>query len=291
MSFPCPCCGHLVFPESPGSYEICPICYWEDDAIQLRWPDWAGGANRPSLVEAQQNFIQFSAMEDRFVPNVRPPTEPERLDEGWRPIDVDRDQFEPLGIQQAAWPRDATELYYWRPTFWGPERIQRAIRGDRARRFDVLVGGRSVEALTRDSDRVLVRVLDGASLRTRDDLYDAFAEAFAFPSYFGRNLDALYDCLRDLEWLDDRNIRLIIREADRLLEGAPSDRVRILRLLADIGDYWANPPNADVLLIRPRDFLVLLQVPPERKDVVIGGLSEAGLAHGITFEGGPRRVR
>jgi hypothetical protein len=119
MEFPCPCCGHLVFRETPGSYEICPICFWEDDAIQLRWPDWAGGANRPSLDEAQRNFMRFGAMEDRFVPNVRPPTEHERLDEGWRPIDVDRDLFEPLGIQQAAWPRDSSELYYWRSSFWG----------------------------------------------------------------------------------------------------------------------------------------------------------------------------
>ena len=33
---PCPCCGYLVFDEEPGSYSICPICYWEDDAVQLQ---------------------------------------------------------------------------------------------------------------------------------------------------------------------------------------------------------------------------------------------------------------
>ena len=30
------------------------------------------------------------------------------------------------------------------------------------------------------------------------DVYDLFAEAFDFPDYFGRNLDALYDCLTDV---------------------------------------------------------------------------------------------
>ena len=27
---PCPCCGYLTLDER-GGYEICPVCYWEDD--------------------------------------------------------------------------------------------------------------------------------------------------------------------------------------------------------------------------------------------------------------------
>lgn len=39
MSFyPCPCCGHLVHEAPPGSFQICPVCGWEDDLVQLRWP-------------------------------------------------------------------------------------------------------------------------------------------------------------------------------------------------------------------------------------------------------------
>ncbi|MGW5258170.1 CPCC family cysteine-rich protein [Streptomyces sp. NPDC004012] len=51
---PCPCCGHLVFDIEdgwPGSFAICPICFWEDDAQQFRWPFMPGGAHRVSLVE------------------------------------------------------------------------------------------------------------------------------------------------------------------------------------------------------------------------------------------------
>lgn len=29
------------------------------------------------------------------------------------------------------------------------------------------------------------------------DVYDLFAKGFDFPEYFGRNLDALFDCLTD----------------------------------------------------------------------------------------------
>jgi hypothetical protein len=28
----------------PGSYEICSVCFWEDDGVQFRWPTIAGGA-------------------------------------------------------------------------------------------------------------------------------------------------------------------------------------------------------------------------------------------------------
>lgn len=31
--YPCPCCGHLVFEDPPGSYEICPVCFWEDEPL------------------------------------------------------------------------------------------------------------------------------------------------------------------------------------------------------------------------------------------------------------------
>ncbi|TDD44967.1 hypothetical protein E1263_39675 [Kribbella antibiotica] len=101
-----------------GSYEICSICFWEDDAVQLRWPDWAGGANSLSLRDAQRTFARFGAMEERFVSKVRSPEAADRVDEGWRPIDVRQDHFEPRGVQERPWPPDYTVLYWWRSTFW-----------------------------------------------------------------------------------------------------------------------------------------------------------------------------
>lgn len=38
-------------------------------------------------------------------------------------------------------------------------------------------------------------VLDGAAIQNRADALDAFAPYF--PDYYGRNLDALWDCLTD----------------------------------------------------------------------------------------------
>ena len=41
-------------------------------------------------------------------------------------------------------------------------------------------------------------VLDMRELRTCGALHAALAEQFSFPEYYGRNLDALFDCLTDL---------------------------------------------------------------------------------------------
>jgi hypothetical protein len=118
QSFPCPCCGHLTFSEPPGSYEICPVCFWEDDAVQLRWPTWAGGANSPSLVDAQRSYAELGSMERRLLRYVRAADESEPIDDGWRTVDPAVDHFEARGIQEAPWPPDLTTLYWWRGSFW-----------------------------------------------------------------------------------------------------------------------------------------------------------------------------
>lgn len=51
----CPCCEKHLFYER-GSYEICPVCNWEDDPVQSKKPDLAGGANQMSLNEARRAY-------------------------------------------------------------------------------------------------------------------------------------------------------------------------------------------------------------------------------------------
>lgn len=46
-----------------------------------------------------------------------------------------------------------------------------------------------------------VATLDGAAIASREALLDACATALEFPGWYGRNWDALADCLRDLSWL------------------------------------------------------------------------------------------
>ena len=113
--YPCPCCGHLVFDEPPGSDDICSICFWHDDAVQLRFPLMDGGANGPSLFEAQANYEAYGAKDRRVIPYVRPPAPDEPRDPVWRPLDLRRDAVEQPGPDAGeTWPADRTSFYYWR---------------------------------------------------------------------------------------------------------------------------------------------------------------------------------
>lgn len=119
--YPCVCCGHLMAAEPPGSDDICSICFWQDDMVQLRWPTTGGGANKVSLIQGQENYREFGSCELRLIPHVRPPQDDEIIEAGWRPIDEERDRFESWAPgPKLDWPEDLTTLYWWRPTFWRP---------------------------------------------------------------------------------------------------------------------------------------------------------------------------
>ena len=79
MNFACPCCDNLTLGKSPpGTHEICPVCYWEDDNVQFNDPTFEGGANEESLDQARANFAQYHASSSRFVGSVRAPLPDEK---------------------------------------------------------------------------------------------------------------------------------------------------------------------------------------------------------------------
>ena len=53
--FVCVCCGYYTLEsEDPLSYDICPVCFWEQDPIQQNNPNFTGGANTVSLNQAKK---------------------------------------------------------------------------------------------------------------------------------------------------------------------------------------------------------------------------------------------
>jgi len=74
----CPCCKCKTIGER-GGYEICPVCFWEDDGQD----DYdstivRGGPNGAlSLTQARANYAEFGASSERRRQFVRPPRQEE----------------------------------------------------------------------------------------------------------------------------------------------------------------------------------------------------------------------
>lgn len=113
--YTCPCCGYITFTDPPGSDEICEICFWEDDLSQLKFPSETG-ANKISLIIAQQNYEKFGANDKRCLTHVRSPRDSDIKDPNWRKFDVSIDTLmeSVKGVDYGGtYPRDLCELYYW----------------------------------------------------------------------------------------------------------------------------------------------------------------------------------
>ena len=111
----CPCCGYLVFDER-CLYDLCPICSWEDDPIQIADPWYSGGANGTSLVQAQRDFAEYLANKERSASNVPAVTKGYAKDPGWRPVRTDDKEYvTKLGAIDAknkTW--DSVPYEYWK---------------------------------------------------------------------------------------------------------------------------------------------------------------------------------
>jgi rubredoxin len=75
----CPCCGYLTLDEKPpGTYQVCPVCFWEDDSVQYHEPDYEGGANKVSLNKARNNYHSFGAIDQKSKGHTRRPLDSEK---------------------------------------------------------------------------------------------------------------------------------------------------------------------------------------------------------------------
>ena len=80
-------------------------------------------------------------------------------------------------------------------------------------------------------------VLDGKNMKTYPSLYDEISEKLNFPDYFGRNLDALNDCMSDLSWIKGESMVICIQNGDMVLESENNSR-DFWEIINRVKDGW-----------------------------------------------------
>ena len=93
-----------------------------------------------------------------------------------------------------------------------------------------------------------------AKLDERRALLTAIGRELRFPTYYGRNLDALEECLNDLSWLPSAEVVLIWDGADALRQTDPRGHRALLEVLAAAVEATADGP---------RPLRVVLTVPAQ----------------------------
>ena len=94
--YPCLCCGYQTLPQQPpGTWEICPVCFWEDAPR-----DWEWRSNAISLRQAQRNFLRLGACEPEWIDDVRHPTPSEQRPLGWKAMDEQESELKAVLIAQ-----------------------------------------------------------------------------------------------------------------------------------------------------------------------------------------------
>jgi len=71
-----------------------------------------------------------------------------------------------------------------------------------------------------------------------DDLFGRIAQALEFPDWFGRNWDALFDCLNDLSWLDAPGVRRGFENTGALADEAPEALQTLRDMLIETAVEW-----------------------------------------------------
>jgi RNAse (barnase) inhibitor barstar len=81
-----------------------------------------------------------------------------------------------------------------------------------------------------------------AEAQTKQDALDAIAAAFLFPAHFGKNLDALFDCMTDLVHKAGQQPGFVV-----VLEQLPDNprfdreaREQLLEVFRDAAEFWSD---------------------------------------------------
>jgi hypothetical protein len=110
IEYPCPSCGfYTISRDYFGTFDICPICDWEDDNVQLANPACGGGANQKSLIESQQDILKVVPL---HIKNYEGYVRAER----WRPLNENEIRLFKSEKAEKCWKNKAflnLENVYW----------------------------------------------------------------------------------------------------------------------------------------------------------------------------------
>ncbi len=77
-------------------------------------------------------------------------------------------------------------------------------------------------------------------LRSKEQLFECLAAQIPLPKYFGKNWDALEECLQDFRWQRAPGYLLIFEDFSAVRELPHPDLETLLQIFEETAHYWRN---------------------------------------------------
>jgi RNAse (barnase) inhibitor barstar len=105
--------------------------------------------------------------------------------------------------------------------------------------------------ISQDEFRGAYRCEVPPGIARKTDLMEALFVALKFPDYFGRNWDALWDCICDLDGLPDGDV--VLCHNDLPLSSDRASLSKYLRILKDAVEHWRTHGKHRLIVVFPSD--------------------------------------
>lgn len=79
-----------------------------------------------------------------------------------------------------------------------------------------------------------IYVVDFSDVKEKEDIHRVLAKAFELPDYYGKNWDALWDCLTDIA---EKIVRIDVYGFDVLEKGFPMAALKLKEVLTDFENH------------------------------------------------------
>lgn len=85
---------------------------------------------------------------------------------------------------------------------------------------------------------LVLRRVDLGLARTKADLLGALATGLDLPAHFGRNWDALADCLMDRDWMPEQGLVVLVEHSRAWRRQHAADWSMLTEVFGEAAEFW-----------------------------------------------------
>lgn len=94
-----------------------------------------------------------------------------------------------------------------------------------------------------------VAYIRGQRCTTYERLHAEISAALQFPSYYGENINALSECIEDLDWLNAERIFIFIDRAEDFLQFDEAEDNAYSKVFIRAEEYWQEEAKKFVIFL------------------------------------------